>query len=73
MIIVYGVEAHKILSFDPYEGIFGLFSTQQTGVSLILLPVSLNVAGYTFALNYFQPHIVGNAFVVEPFIGQLIG
>ena len=50
----------------------GILYEQQ--VTLILGPVSfISLGGYTLALNYFEPHIVGNAFVAEPLLSQLLG
>ena len=69
----YGIKIENLFSSHPYEGIFGLFSLEQIKVSLLLGPINMNIAGYTLALNYFQPHIVGNAFVLEPFLGQFLG
>ena len=73
MIIINEGDTSKLFSFDPHEGIFGLFSYEQIKISILLGPIGMSIGGYTLALKYFQPHIVGNAFVIEPFLGQFLG
>ena len=74
LLLFWNSDLSKLISFDPHEGIFGLFSNEQILVTFLLGPFSiLSLGGYALALNYFQPHIIGNAFVAEPFLGQVLG
>ena len=73
MIIINEGDTSKLFSFDAHEGIFGLFSYEQIKISILLGSIGMSIGGYTLALKYFQPHIVGNAFVIETFLGQVPG
>lgn len=73
LIFVYKVDSNKLFSIDPFEGAFGLLSQEQILITVFLGPLSfICLGGYTLALNYFPPHIVANAFVLEPFLSQIL-
>ena len=74
ILIFWDMNISNLFSFDSQKGIFGLFSEEHILATWILAPISiLCQGGYLLALNYFESHIIGNAFFAEPFLGQILG
>ena len=70
-----GIEPSMFFSMDPHYGLFGWLSSEQILISLFLIAPICGLwgnGGQIFSLKYFEPHIVGNALLLEPFVGQLI-
>jgi len=76
IVMLQGIEFDVFFSMHPEFGIFGCFSESQWMISVFLVGPFCGLCGnggYIFSLKYFEPHIVGNALLLEPIIGQLLG
>ena len=69
------IDMEVFFSMDPTNGLFGWLSEEQIYISLFLIGPLWGLwgnGGPILALKYFESHIVGNAFMFEPFIGQML-
>jgi len=76
ILIFSGIEMQVLFSRDPIGGLFGWSDPNWILLStLIIAPICgvLGVGCYVFLLDFFPPHIVNGIFLLEPFVGQLIG
>lgn len=75
-ILIEEIDPRMFFSFDSRLGFLGWISEQQWMISIFLVAPFWGFCGnggYIFSLKYFEPHIVGNALLLEPLIGQLLG
>jgi hypothetical protein len=66
----------EIFSFDPYYGCFGFLHKDHLFINLFLngfLASLCGSAGYIVSLLFFTPVVTTNAFLVEPFLAQMLG
>lgn len=63
------------LSLDPEVGVFGWLSSEYLILSLFLIIPIAGVLGggsYIYLLDYFTPTVIGNIFLLEPFLSQML-
>jgi drug/metabolite transporter (DMT)-like permease len=66
----------EIFSFDMEKGCLGFFDPRIALFTFLpfgLLCAVMGSAGYVACLIYYSPLVVSNAYLVEPFIAQLLG
>jgi len=75
-LIVQGISVTDFISRDPQVGLFGWISSEQWMICLFLVAPFWGFCcngGYILSWKYFEPHIIGNALLLEPIIGQSLG
>lgn len=66
----------EIFSLSPTVGCFGFLNPNQPLLPLFLywlLGSFFGSAGYTIALLFYSPVVTCNAYLIEPFIAQVLG
>ena len=74
--MIYKDEDYKVFSVDKEWGAFGMFHTEHAVMAILGYGSSCGFfgnAGYVLSLIFFSPVIVSASFLLEPFIGQLVG
>jgi drug/metabolite transporter (DMT)-like permease len=66
----------EILSFDMDIGCLGFFDSRIALIAFIPFGIFCSImgsAGYVACLIFYSPLVVSNAYLVEPFLAQLLG
>ena len=75
-LFIQGISMSDFISRDPQVGLFGWISSEQWMICLFLVAPFWGFCcngGYILSWKYFEPHIIGNALLLEPIIGQSLG
>lgn len=66
----------KIFSIDKNYGCFGFFSSEAAFMAFVpfgLVSALLGSAGYVICLLFFSPLVCTNAFLLQPYVAQILG
>lgn len=65
-----------LLSRDLTYGFFGWLTPEYFVLSAVIISFFLGIFGvgsYIFLLDYFSPSVVASLFLLQPFVGQILG
>ena len=66
----------ELFSFDMNTGCLGFFDPRIAFIAFVPFGIFCSImgsAGYVICLLFYSPLVVSNAFLIEPFVAQLLG